>query len=110
MPIKATFLVPNYYKNFQCKGSSCRYTCCKGWNITISLNEYLHLMSLQCSKKIRQKLDRSFVVLPNPNKDRYAIVKLTDDLNCPLQLNNGYCQLHLECGHKVLPSLCQAYP
>ena len=37
---KALVFKPEYYDNFSCKSSSCRQTCCAGWAITLSKEEY----------------------------------------------------------------------
>ena len=37
---KALVFKPEYYDSFSCKGSNCRQTCCGGWAITLSKEEY----------------------------------------------------------------------
>lgn len=38
-PIKGEFLVPSYYNRFECKGATCRNTCCSGWSVKIPMKE-----------------------------------------------------------------------
>jgi hypothetical protein len=51
------YLVPDYYDHFSCKMGECRAACCEGWPISISLEDYYHLMSEECSPELRQKLE-----------------------------------------------------
>ena len=39
-------LSPSYYNKFECLGSECVETCCKGWNIPVDLNSHLKLNDL----------------------------------------------------------------
>lgn len=107
---KGTFLVPSYYKNFHCKGTECRNTCCHGWTVTISSKEYFLLHGLNVNKKLRETIDRSFLMVANPTKERYAEIRHNYDGDCPLLLENGYCSLHQTLGEKVLPAVCRYYP
>jgi lysine-N-methylase len=104
------FIVPNYYKNFTCKGHDCRRSCCKGWDVSISMIEYFKLSGMNCSKKLRKRLDNAFYIAKNPTNDRYAIVSKTIEDDCPLHMSNGYCMLQYECGERILPAICHYYP
>lgn len=104
------YLVPSYYKNFSCKCGKCRNSCCKGWNISISMNEYYSLSTLDCSKEIRNKLDRALKVLNKPTKEKYAILASNYFGDCFLHDEDGYCALQKECGEKSLPQICRMYP
>lgn len=109
-PIKHEFLVPDYYKNFRCKGPDCRDSCCKEWKVTIPMQQYFFLHSLSCEKKVKDLIDKSFRPLYTPTPDRYAELVHLYNGNCPLLLENGYCLLHQSCGPSVLPLVCQYYP
>ena len=104
------YTVPNYYKSFSCKGNECRSCCCKGWDVSISMKEYFNIQAMNCSKKLRKCLDKTFYVTKNPTQVRYAIVAKTIDNDCPLHMENGYCMLQYECGETVLPAICHYYP
>ena len=110
MPYTNSFKVPNYYKNFICKGHDCRHTCCKGWDVSISMKEYFKTQSLNCSKNLRKILDKTFYISSNANPDRYAIISKNENNDCPLHMDNGYCMLHYECGEQALPSVCHYFP
>ncbi len=105
-----SFLVPDYYSRFKCKGSDCRNTCCHGWKVTISRKEYYILHGLSCNKTLRAKIDRSFIPLSYPTKDRYAEIVHNENHDCPLLLENGHCSLHAHFGEKILPTVCRYYP
>lgn len=108
--LKNTFLVPDYYPDFACKGGSCRHTCCNGWEVTIPMEQYFLLLGLECSKSLRKTLDSTFKVVDYPTKERYAEIAHNYQGNCPLLQKNGYCALHAKYGEEVLPSVCRLYP
>jgi len=108
--IKNIFIVPNYYKQFSCKGTDCRNTCCSGWKVTIPMNQYFSLHGLECNKSLRDKIDRAFRPLQTPTKERYAEITHNQNGDCPLLLKSGYCELHSKFGEEVLPSVCRYYP
>ncbi|HHZ12049.1 MAG TPA: hypothetical protein GYA05_04985 [Acholeplasmataceae bacterium] len=104
------FTVPVYYRKFKCKGGDCRNSCCKGWDVTMSTDDYFILQGMDCSKKLRELLDRHIRILPHPTPDRYALIEKTFDGDCPFHMTNGYCMLHTQCGEKVLPNICHYFP
>ncbi|NLO64650.1 MAG: hypothetical protein GX095_05370 [Clostridiales bacterium] len=108
--VTKTFTVPDYYTDFACKRGECRHTCCCGWGVSLSMSEYFRLLGLNCSKKLRKKLDVSFYIAENPHPQRYAVFKKTGEGDCPLRQKDGLCGLHKECGEEVLPGICRYYP
>jgi hypothetical protein len=108
--IKADFLAPDYYKDFKCKGSDCRDSCCVDWKVTISMSQYFLLHGLNVDKELKEKIDRTFRPLLNPSQERYAEIVHTYRGNCPLHKDDGYCLLHERCGEEVLPWVCRYYP
>ena len=104
------FLVPDYYKNFQCKGGNCRDSCCVEWKVTIPMEQYFLLHGLNCKASVKEKIDRAFRPLLNPTKERYAEIVHNYDGDCPLHKKDGYCLLHESCGEEVLPWVCRYYP
>jgi len=104
------FLVPSYYKDFKCKGNDCRKCCCGGWAVTVSMNEYFKMLSLDCSKELKNKIDISLHVLKDADVDRYAQLLPNFRGECPLRLDNGYCGLQCECGEEQIPAACRYYP
>ena len=108
--VKSTFLAPNYYKHFKCKGGECRDSCCKEWKVNISMNQYFLLHGLNCKKSVKEKIDKTFKPVLNPTVDRYAEIVHNQDGDCPLHKTDGYCLLHETCGEEVLPWVCRYYP
>lgn len=105
-----TFLVPSYYPMFRCKCGACRSTCCEGWEVTISLQEYFKLMGEECSPALRRRLDSAIKPLLHPQPGQYACIDHKWDGRCPLQEESGLCALHAECGEKALSAVCRYYP
>lgn len=102
--------MPDYYKNFSCKIGGCRSACCEGWRISVSMNNYFHLVGLNCKKELRSRLDVGLRVLDRPSVDEYACFEPRYDGNCPMRLADGRCALHAELGEDVLPDVCRLYP
>jgi hypothetical protein len=108
--IVGEFIVPDYYKDFQCKGGDCRDSCCQEWKVTIPMEQYFLLHGINCKATVKEKIDRAFRPLLNPTKDRYAEIVHNYDGDCPLHKKDGYCLLHEACGEEVLPWVCRYYP
>jgi hypothetical protein len=108
--LQGNFVVPDYYPHFICKGTACRQSCCDGWDIAISMDQYFKILALPCKKKIREKLDHAFQLVPDPTPERYAMVRSNYQGNCPLHMENGYCLLQDQCGEEALPNICRYYP
>ena len=104
------FLVPTYYKNFHCKGMNCKNTCCRFWNITLTMKDYNHLANLDVSPELRKKIDTGVSIFPDANNDRYAKIDLNYNGECKLRLENGYCGLQCELGEENIPAVCRYYP
>lgn len=104
------FWMPDYYPAFSCKMGSCRNTCCSGWPISFSLEDYFKLINAECSPPLRQKLDRGIKVALNPAPDRYAEILPRFDGSCPMRLEDGRCAIHAELGEQALSNVCRLYP
>lgn len=104
------FLIPDYYPNFSCKMGACRAACCVGWPISISMQNYFHLLGLDCDKKLRDRLDCGLRMIDHPTKEEYARFEPRYDGNCPMRMEDGRCSLHAELGEEILPDVCRLYP
>ena len=104
------YLVPDYYGCFSCKMGACRAVCCEGWPISISLDDYYHLMSEECSEDLRRKLDTGLHIKLSPTPDSYAEITPRYDGSCPMRLADGRCALHAELGEQALSYVCRLYP
>ena len=107
---KRIFTVPSYYKDFKCKGETCRTCCCNGWAVTVSMKEYFDLLSLPCSKELRYKIDGALHLLKDADEERYAQILPSYIGKCPMQREDGLCGLQCECGEESLPAVCRLYP
>ncbi len=109
-PTKGMFKVPDYYRRFSCKGSSCRNTCCSGWQVIIPMKEYFLLHGLECKKSMRERIDNSFKPLVSRTENRYAEIVFDYTGHCKMLTKEGYCSLHQTFGETVLPSVCRYFP
>lgn len=89
---------------------NCRRSCCLGWHVTVSMEEYYRLIGLECSPELRRKLDGSVFMLDNPTKVRYAEFARNYLGDCPMHGDDGLCMLQCANGEDVLPSVCRYYP
>lgn len=110
MAEKQTFLCPDYYPDFHCKMGACRLSCCVGWPVSISMNDYFRLVGMDCSAALRRCLDCGLHVFPHASPERYAEITHRFDGNCHLRLPDGRCALHAESGESALPHICRLYP
>lgn len=90
-------LAPEYYKNFECVGSDCEYTCCRGWTITIDEKTYEKYRKIDDKVKKNKK---GFSPLTNNSMSRvkknkkennlnnYAIFNLKNNGDCPFLNGN----------------------
>lgn len=104
------FLIPDYYESFSCKMGECRSACCVGWPISISMQNYFHLLGIDCPKHLRDRLDCGMRVIDHPTEEEYARFEPKYDGNCPLRMPDGRCSLHAELGENILPDVCRLYP
>lgn len=104
------FLVPNYFKNFSCKMGSCRSACCRGWPISITMQNYFTLLGTDCSCELRDRLDRGMYMTDRPTEDEYARFSMKWDGECSLRLPDGRCAVHAELGTDLLSDVCDLYP
>lgn len=107
---KRKYIVADYYEDFSCKCGECRSSCCVGWPISVSYEEYCRYIGLNCAKNLRRKLDCAFVRAPYATKEEYAQIAPDWRGDCPLHDEDGYCSLHKHLGEKALPTICRMYP
>ena len=104
------YLVPDYYPAFSCKLGRCRACCCTGWPVSLSLQDYFHLLGIPCKKSLRAKLDCALKPFPQPTEEKYAELAHRFDGDCPLRMADGRCAIHAELGESALPNVCRLYP
>ncbi len=104
------FLMPDYYSGFRCKMGDCRSSCCEGWTVTFSLQDYFKLTGEECSDELRKKIDRGVKVSLHPTPQEYAQIQHDYTGNCPMRLADGRCGIHAEMGEGALGEVCKLYP
>lgn len=104
------FLVPDFYKDFQCKCGACRRCCCEGWKVTVSETEYFRLLGEECSAQLRRRLDGAFFVPRDASPGEYAVLNHDYRGRCRLRREDGLCALQAELGEDALPAVCRLYP
>ena len=112
MSYKHTFTYPDYYPDFACKCGDCRATCCHGWGIALSQDEYFRVMNTECSPELRRRLDVAFrpATNPAPTPERYVLISYNWLGKCPIQTDEGLCLLHRDMGEGAIPEICRRYP
>ena len=85
---------PDYYKDFKCISSSCRHTCCAGWEIDVDEEALERFMSVP---SIAAHIKDSSIVLDD--KER-----------CPFLREDGLCRMILEYGEDFLCDICTEHP
>ena len=95
--------VPNYYESFSCIASSCRHSCCIGWEIDVDADTlcYYDTVTGEMGQRLRASIDRE----ADP-----PCFRLTPDERCPFLNQNGLCDLITELGEKSLCHICDDHP
>lgn len=102
---------PQFFDDFHCLGGDCKYTCCKGWNIELTKNEYEKTKKAKKSKELQNVVDSCMKRTKEClNDNRYAKMKLDDNECCQLMSEDGLCRLQLECGYNLLSDTCKHFP
>lgn len=108
---KALVFKPEYYDNFSCKSSNCRQTCCAGWAITLSKEEY---RKIQKSIRDEEMFDtRTYFEKMPPsqrNSNSYMKIILDQDKNCLFLNQQKLCSLQCHFGEGILPNTCSWFP
>ena len=105
-----TYYVPDYYPGFSCKCGNCRNSCCRGWPVIITGEEYARLQEAECAPEYRRKLNEAFNLDGDPRRGGTAHVVHDRSGGCPLLNKDGLCTLQLELGEGILPDVCRLYP
>lgn len=103
------WLSPAYYKDFCCKADKCRHSCCSNWRIPVSKEEYLKLITVECSEDLSRRIQNTIVMPETVTDSCYRYISFNWLGECPLN-NDGLCSLHREKGEGYLPEICRLYP
>ncbi len=110
---------PEYYQKFRCMGGDCPESCCYDWNIIWTKKELDRLKSAEMSDKLRQLIDKSFILYDNNASDsnqekekiKYKVILNEKDQECPFHDNKtGLCLIQREVGEEYFGNTCSSYP
>lgn len=99
------YIYIDFYKQFQCIGSSCQNSCCNGWGISLDPEtaQYYENVSGEFGDFLRQNIHW------NESKN-LAFVNLTAEQKCPFLDKDGLCRVYLECGEEHMSDICKVFP
>ena len=103
------WFAPEYYLDFSCKANKCRHTCCGGWRIPVSKNEYNRLITMECSEELNKCIQNAFILPETTDDNCYRYISFNWLGQCRI-LHDGLCMLHKEKGEEYLPKICRLYP
>jgi lysine-N-methylase len=105
-------MAPRYAASFQCLGSACPDTCCRGWTIGVDRP------TLERWKRDDMRLGGiPLVAYTEPAApqetlvgDQSAVMTRNDDGACLCLAEDKWCKVHQALGEAVLPDLCSTFP
>lgn len=104
--IKCKYILqPEFYMDFACVGGSCENTCCTSWRIDWDAASVEKLRKADCSEKLRDLVNYSFI----ENGNNYTI-KLDEQKRCPFLTEDNFCMIQRELGAEYLSIVCTIYP
>lgn len=108
---KLNMIKPDFFDRFSCKGAGCGYTCCQGWGITMSKDEYRKTRNLLEGQGLYGGL-RVFKKLPPEQRSKYTEMAISLDENgfCPFLSEDKLCDLQCRFGPGILSNTCSVYP
>jgi len=102
-----------YVTRFECIGSRCEDTCCRGWEIFVDERHYFRLQkTLAATPEGKADFAASFQPRPPGARDKqsYALLVLQEGKTCTFLTEDQLCRIHRDHGAEVLPNLCALYP
>ena len=93
---------PDFYKDFKCTASSCRHSCCLGWEIDIDEDSLRRFMAV----------DGAFgdFIRANIALEPTAHFVLGEDGRCPFLRADGLCRMILTLGEEAICHICREHP
>ena len=95
------YVIPDYYKKFQCIADKCEDTCCAGWQIVIDEKSQKKYKKVRGS--FRKRLLRSI-------DWKEGVFKQSADKRCAFLNENNLCDMYTALGSKSLCKTCRLYP
>ncbi len=103
-----TLLQPRYAESFQCLGTACEETCCRGWDVFVDKATYKKYRSTPALRRLTKP---HIELCPEHHGDfAHARIKLTDDRRCPFLTAEELCGIQARYGHAFLSKTCARFP
>ncbi len=100
---------PEYFGDFHCIGSPCRFSCCIGWHIGWTEDEVKRVLdNPDCSDTLRSLMENSFETREGEQRDRRVI--LGEGMRCPFLTDENLCVIQKELGEDYLSKTCREFP
>jgi lysine-N-methylase len=103
-----TVMTPAFVSEFQCIGGDCQDNCCHAWDIDVDKKTFKNLK--KNNNVIIKQLANDHLKLTRTSDQHWGKIELADNGCCPFLDNNGWCEIHKQCGHNALSKTCQEYP
>ncbi len=104
---------PDYMEDFECTGSLCTDTCCKGWDIVIDEATCGRYAKTQ-DTEVRELLSRAIVHREEEQSDgsyeQIACIRMGRGQRCLFLRNDGLCLIQRKTEEKNLSETCRTYP
>ena len=107
---KRLWIETDFFKDFHCKCSACRHSCCTDWKVGISKKDYDKLQTLTYSDELFNKLEVALAKPDFPSETAYRYFVPDYAGNCPMLDKQGLCMLQNEHGEDALADVCRIYP
>ncbi|MGN1111181.1 MAG: flagellin lysine-N-methylase [Oscillospiraceae bacterium] len=100
---------PQYFSSFRCIGGTCRFSCCVGWNISMTDGEVEKVKNApDCSPHVRSLMESSFERTESePKRNRVVTGK---GFRCPMLTEDNLCVVQKELGEDYLCETCREFP
>lgn len=103
------FFMPKYMMDFKCISSSCKDTCCAGWDINIDEHTYDHYVN--STENFKKLLEGKFVENKNEHGSfNKGFMILKSESRCPFLNEDMLCDIHGNFGETHLCITCKSYP
>ncbi len=93
---------PDYYQEFKCIASSCKHSCCIGWEIDIDPESLARFQAIE--GPMGERLSESIALEEEPH------FILGENERCPFLNREGLCDLILFGGEDILCQICTDHP
>jgi len=103
----------HYLNQFQCLGAQCSDHCCGGWRVALQREAYDRLQQAMTEEDAERARFSQYVRVceaSDATAERYAMIELREDGNCPFLDADGLCHIHRRYGEDFLPDTCGNYP